>query len=223
MDASGVIGLLSDPATLLRKCRLLIAGGSASAAANGQAPISTFKVEMKEGDTVVGFTTGLSGKVGKKKDRETARVRKLGGPAKATPGPDEFNAYYVPMMQTKDASTGSSHFSLPTKGGPDFMITSKLSGCAFGVGSSAKGATLVSHIQPNLKKAPGAERSNDLLLAVFKGFDDIPQMVRKGAEYTDYASVIGCRTKDGEWKFYVQAVDAAENFTYVISKVEVID
>ena len=221
MDAFAVIGLLKDPPTLLRKCMLIIAGGASAAPANGQAAIATFKVSMKADSKTVGFTTGLSGMLGKTKDREAARFMKLGGAAKDTPGTDEFNAYYIPMVQTSDAASGSSHYSLPTDGGPDFMITSKLSGYTFGVGSSANGATLVSHIQPNTSIAPGPGRAANLSSAVTGGFDSITGKFSKGNEYTDYASVIGYRS-DGAWKFYMQAVDTGANFTHVISKVNVI-
>ena len=222
MDAFAVIGLLKDPPTLLRKCMLIIAGGSATTApANGQAAVATFRVSMKDKSNTIGFTTGLSGMIGKTRDREAARFMKLGGPAKATPGTDEFNAYYIPMVQTSDAATGSSHYSLPTDDGPDFMITSKLSGCTFGVGSSVNGATLVSHIKPNTDIAHGPGRAANLSSAVTGGFDSMTGQVRKGVEYTDYASVIGYRS-DGAWKFYMQAVDTGKNLTHVISKVQVV-
>ena len=221
MDVADVIKLLSDPPKLLRQCMLVIAGGSGAAPANGQAGTATFQVSMKDHVNATGFTTGLSGMAGLTKSRAVAKLLKLHGAARTSPAADEFNAYYIPMVQTADALGGASHYSLPTAGGPDVMITSKLSGCTFGVGSSATGATLVSHIQPDLSLAAGPARATDLDTAVTGGFNAMTGQFRKGTEYTDYASVIG-RRSGGVWKFFLQAQDAAPNYSHVISKVDVI-
>ncbi len=72
----------------------------------------------------------------------------------------EFRAYYVAMKQI-DQDVQTTHYSLPAAGGPDFMLTSQLTGCTFGVGSQTPGSgCLVSHIQPagsgSGARAPGA-------------------------------------------------------------------
>ena len=72
----------------------------------------------------------------------------------------EFRAYYVGMKQLGEA-VQTTHFLLPTAGGPDLMLTSQLTGCTFGVGSQAGGSgCLASHLQPagsgDGNRAPGA-------------------------------------------------------------------
>lgn len=149
------------------------------------------------------------------------RMTKLSGHAKANPGADEFNAYYVPMVQTSDVTANRSHYTLPTAGGPSVMITSKLSGCTFGVGSDATGAKLVSHVQPNLDLPKGNQRKQNLATSVGSGFNAVEGAFRSGEEYAETGAVIGCRTGVA-WKFYLQATDYAEE-AHQIDNVTVID
>src|SRR5262249_16967283 len=67
-----------------------------------------------------------------------------------------------PMVQTSDVAGGASHYTLPTAGGPDIMLTSKLSGCRFGVGSDAVGSCLVSYVQPDHAIPTRAAQQTDL-------------------------------------------------------------
>jgi hypothetical protein len=42
----------------------------------------------------------------------------------------------------------TTHYMLPGAGGADMMVTSKLNGCTFGMGSHSAGGRLVSHLRP---------------------------------------------------------------------------
>src|SRR5947209_120148 len=104
MTEADVIALLQNPEKLLRKCYLAIAGAATpTPPANGQADPATFSVSINPLDLPVeGFTTGLSAMRGVKKDRVKVRITRLKGPAKPVPAANEFNAYYIPMVQTAD-------------------------------------------------------------------------------------------------------------------------
>lgn len=226
MTPAEVIALFQDPTTLLRKCYLHIAGGGGqNPPANGQAAPATFKVEVvsmenrAELQKVTGFTTGLSGLLGIEKERWFVKINKLTGPAKASPGANEFNAYYIPMVQTSDVAAGTSHYILPTGADAlDTVITSKLSGCTFGVGSDGMGAVLVSHVQPN-PNTPVADRAQELSDAVGQGLTTQTGEFKKGGAYSDKAAVIGHRTGNA-WKFYLQAFDVNDQTNKdVISKI----
>jgi hypothetical protein len=209
MTPQDVINGLQSPEELLRHCMLAIAGGGGQAPPNGQAAIATFLVAMDPTAKVKGFTTGASGALGIQKQREFASLTKLPGVAKVAPAANEFNAYYVPMAQMDDVWNGSSHYVLPSAGGPDVMITSRLSGCRFAVGSDANGAVLVSHVQPSKAINEGL-RQGSLAGVVSGGFAQqggtqtasfaMEQDYAKG----DKAAVIGLRN-GGTWHFYLQA------------------
>ncbi len=220
MTPAEFIQQLNDPEALMRHCLLMISGGMGNAPANGQAAPATFKVSFAEGKDVKGFTTGLSGLTGRTKKRHYVRITKQPGAAKPTPGQDEFNAFYVPMVQTSDVASGHSHYTLPTSGGPDLMVTSKLSGCTFGVGSDASGAKMVTHIQPNLSTGAGPARVSELSGAVGQGFQSQTGSFARRAEYADTATVIGYRKK-AVWSFYMQATGYKDS-TNVISSVTVV-
>lgn len=222
MTAAEVIQLFAEPEKLMRRCYLQIAGGGGqNPPANGQANVATFRVDVTD-KTATGFTTGMSGLVGRKKDRPFVRITKLSGAAKNTAAlsADEFNAYYVPMVQTSDVGAGTSHYTLPTAGMPTIMITSKLSGCTFGIGSTGTGATLVSHVQPDLSLAKGPTRDANLSTAVGTNFAATPSVFSKGNAYAETAAVIGVRTGT-TWNFYMQATDY-QNSQAVISNVTVV-
>jgi hypothetical protein len=229
MDVAGVKALFVDPPKLLRRCYLQIAGQATKSSsrpnlppppANGQAVIATFTIALDDDKRVTGFTTGFSGCLGRTKDRPFVKITKLPGPANAQPGNDEINAYYIPMVQVSDIADQTSHYTLPTVGGPDIMFTSKLSGCRFAVGSDAQGAVLVSHVQPDLTIAQG-QRQTNLANAVTNSFLAAPQTFGLNATYTQMASVIGVRTGQN-WRFYQQASQAGPQYSYVISHITTI-
>lgn len=230
MTPAQVIALLPNPEALMRRVNLVIAGGATRSPtlpnapappANGQAVIATFQVSMKGymsngvfvPQVASGFTTGLSGLFGRRKNRPIAQIRRLPGPAVAAPAADQFNAYYVPMVQTSDVGLGTSHYSLPTVGGPDVMITSQLSGCSFGVGSSAAGAVLVSHVQPDAAVA-APNRAADLANNLRAGFANVRGTASKSGLYDEFAAIIGVRS-NAVWRFYLQAYDASGPQTVV--------
>jgi hypothetical protein len=229
MDAAEVKALFSDPEKLLRRCYLHIGGGATRSPtlpdlplppANGQAEIATFTIEVSDFQTATGFTTGHAGRTGQTKTRPFVKIMKLSGHAKANPGPDELNAYYVPMVQTADIRGGTSHYTLPTRGEPAIMITSKLSGCRFGVGSSAEGALLVSHVQPNLAVGDQSRQTN-LAAQLESGFAGRVRAFAQGETYTKLAAVIGVRSGK-KWHFYQQASHRTDLGGYVIDSVATI-
>jgi hypothetical protein len=107
---------------LLRHFHVTVRGSGGAAPQNGQAAVRRFTVTDQD-VTAPGFTTGFSGWRGKTKNR--------------------------PVVQVADVGNNSSHYTLPTNGIPDIVITSQLTACSFGIGSDAMGATLVTHLQPN--------------------------------------------------------------------------
>ncbi len=216
MTLNDVLALLADPETLMRRCYLHIHGGSGAAPANGQAVMATFKVEFGR-QTAVGFTTGVSGLLGLTKDRPFVKFIKQSGPAQNPSPADCFNAYYIPMVQTTDVAAGSSHYILPIAPG-SLMITSKLSGCTFGVGSDVAGAVLVSHVQPNASAAGG---SAALSAAVQTGMNAVRGEFRRHSEYDQMAAVIG-RCGPTAWRFYLQASMGGGFSQYAITSLRTI-
>jgi hypothetical protein len=222
MTPAEVIQLLDDPDKLMRRCYLHIAGGATRTAqlpdlplppANGQAQIATFSVSIGH-QGVSGFTTGLSGFFGLIKDRPFVKFTKQHGAAMNPAPPDHFNAYYIPMVQTGDVLGGTSHYTLPTGAlALDIMITSKLSGCTFSVGSDGGGAALVSHVQPDVANVAGSAGLSAFAqtnMAATRG------EFRKTQEYDDLAAVIGHRN-GAVWTFYMQATTTGTGTNYVIS------
>jgi hypothetical protein len=208
------INELHDPEALLRHFYILIAGaGVGPAPPNGQAAVQRFRVDDR-GMMAAGFTTGLSGLRGVTKQRPIVGVTLQGVPV-GGPGVDEFDAYYIPMVQTTDVAANTSHYTLPTAGQPTIMITSQLSGCSFGVGSDAHGATLVTHIQPNqavgqgLGKAGFDQRTADLANVINNSFHHRKGVFKLGDQYQARAAVIG-QLKNGKWKFYLQATSGGQ-------------
>jgi hypothetical protein len=227
MTVAEVKALFADPEKLLRRCYLHIAGGATRSPkypdlplppANGQAVVATFQIEVSDFQSANGFTTGLSGLFGKVKERPFVKITKQPGAAKANPAADEFNAYYVPMVQTSDIAGGMSHYTLPTNGQPTIMITSKLSGCRFGVGSDGNGAVLVSHVQPSTAVAED-NRQQDLVTQQNTGFTGAPRAFATGQTYDDMAAVIGVRTGQ-RWRFYQQASHLDQQGDYVLDSVK---
>lgn len=208
MTPKDVIKGFAKPEELLRHCRLKITGAPIAAPPNGAAPILTCVVTMED-RAVVGFTTGRAGKKGEQKHRDYASLTLL-GVQKPGLADNEFDAYYIPMVQTSDVGGGSSHYRLPTAGGPDIMLTSQLSGCRFGTGSDANGVTLVTHIQPDQTMHKDL-RQADLAVQVAQGFVNqggtTGQGFSMGGTYTQghKATIIGVRA-GGVWHFYQQDI-----------------
>jgi hypothetical protein len=134
-----------DPLAFMRHYRLSIAGG----AANSASGVYTFFFWDQVG-TVPGFTTGLSGRLGIRKDRALISFRKCPYDPNPVAANGYFNAHYVSMED--DNALGATYYTLPRNGptsdaNPDIMLTSQLSNCTFGIGSAAPGSQLVCHVQ----------------------------------------------------------------------------
>jgi hypothetical protein len=227
MTPEKVIELFQEPKELLRLCYLHIGGGATRSPslpkhplppANGQAQTATFSVAIGH-QRVQGFK--LRGE--ELKDRAYVRILKLDGPAKNAPDTNEFNAYYVPMVQISDVKAKTSHYTLPTAGLPNIMITSRLSGCTFGVGSDGNGAVLVSHVQPDLTIEDDAKRNQSLEDSVTGGFQNVRGLFAMGDAYEQSAAVIG-RRKGTNWSFYLQPAKYGDtqDVAYVLSRFSVL-
>lgn len=222
MTPQEVIALFQQPEKLLRRCLLIIAGGATRSPTNlnaplpppnGMAPTATFKVTDID-------STKVSGP-----KRVYVRIDKLSGAAKVGKLPeDEFTAFYVPMVQTEDVTSGHSHYTLSADPQtPNIMLTSRLSGCTFGIGSKTEdGTRLVTHIQPNSSVYKDVvERQRGLQNTVLNGFTNSEGMwtsrFRLGSDYTECAAIIGHR-KDRSWRFYLQPSEYKDS-SWVLSDV----
>ena len=81
------------------------------------------------------------------------------GGAVLNTGSAPFDVHYVSMREFKNGAwedANATHYLLPANAGADMMVTSKLNGCTFGIGSDAQGARLVSHLRP-----PNIDPSSD--------------------------------------------------------------
>jgi len=211
MNPQQVIAMLGEPSKLMRRAYLSI-GGSLSRCpqvpnaplppADGQAPIATFKVTVEDWKKVTGFALGESGRT---KPRVFVKIAHQDATkAAAALSPDEFNAYYIPMVQTEDVRNGRSHYTLPVGyNALEVMITSRMSGCAFGIGMNDRGDRLVTHVQPDKSLPKGQVRSEDLGLAVGFRFHREDGSFRSGWSYGVGAAVIG-RRSGNRWAFYCQ-------------------
>lgn len=193
--AQAVQAFLADPKSFLEKNHLTIASNNKALAG-----VATFF--MMDNGSSLGFTTGLSGLVGKKKKRQFFKVYWRSNGANAA-NADEFNAHYIPMLQTGNAQ----HYALPSAmvSPCDFMITSQLTGCSFALGSDGNGTRLVTHIQPNQNLVVGL-RAGDLDNAVQGVFaNDTLDFVhaRQPGGYTGSSTVVGKRI-NGDWKLFIQ-------------------
>ncbi len=83
MTPAEVIALFQTPETLMRRCYLQIAGSGGAVPPNGQAAIAKFTVAVDDTQAVTGFTTGISGVLGRTKNRvyaENQSCRRRGRP-----------------------------------------------------------------------------------------------------------------------------------------------
>lgn len=206
MTPTDVIGLLNDPEKLFRRAYISIAGGQGHMGANGQAALSLFKVEVNDKKPYPGFTSGLSGMMGKTKDRPIFKVTRI-GPAQTPPPADHFNAFYIPMVQTGDVASGNSHYNLPTNTPTKIAITSQITACVFSVGKDAGGSVLVSHVQPPAA-ATGLSHDARQTAAVTAGGQNmaIVKQFKDGSDYSyrdDVITIMGV-LNGTTWDFYSQ-------------------
>jgi hypothetical protein len=197
--------LVADPETFLRHYFLFIGGGQGTTSG-----VATFVCELP-GNTVTGFTTGLSGILGLTKDREKIKFRKVAIPPRTQLGTDEFDAWYIAMTEL-GSNAQTTHFPLPGNSGPDLMLTSQLSGCTVGIGSgTTSGSRLVSHIQPpsgELDEDTLTRMHDDTVNRMTDGFDAVFERANQpGARHygdaRNRATVVGVR-RGNAWEFWAQ-------------------
>lgn len=207
MKPSEVVHLLrSDPGTLLRQVSLKMFGGRTALSS-----VHEFLV-IDAGKTMRGFTSGMSGHLGRKKSRPVFHI-KLARSAlpgdRAAAAPDaRFFAEYIAMGQVSDG-LAATHRMLPAEGGPDVMVTTQLTGCTFGIGSDVNGNRLVSHIQPPEAFKDPAGRKRLVSHAVTAGFEggELHSTFNRDNGYQYEAVVVGLR-RNGQWQIFAQHVDA---------------
>jgi hypothetical protein len=220
MTPQEVIALLDNPEALLRRCALVIGGGEGPTGANGAATVQTFRVAVEDHQRIAlnngqvrhigvlrGFTTGLSGLLGRRKYRPIVRISKK-AQYEANPGADSFNAYYIPMVQVADVNNGTSHYVLPTGNPqPPIAITSRIDGCVFSLGSDGNGGILASHVQPPRGPSNTHDQRQDQANQLgSQGFGNDLAQVKHGVNYDDAEDKIAVmgRFAGGHWSFYMQ-------------------
>jgi hypothetical protein len=206
MTAAEIVRLIAtDPERLMRQVSLKVFGGSRS-------PSSAYEfIVVDAGRAMPGFTTGISGLLGQTKARPVfhIKLRRTAAPAEiaAAASGASFFAQYVAMRQVSDQPS-DTHRMLPSRGGPDIMVTSQLTGCTFGIGSDAGGNRLVSHLQPPQSQKDPVLRSGALADATGRGFarDSDFSTFARGEDYQSEAVILGIR-RDGAWHLYAQHID----------------
>jgi hypothetical protein len=132
-----------------------------------------------------------------------------------------IDTHYVSMRQVQPESgkwedTGTTHYTLPPDGA-SVMVTSKINGCTFGIGSNAGGARLVSHLKP-----PGEDPSGRLTLdkGTREGFKGGKLDVSVMSSGTQNGTVIGLRSGQ-QWTFYAQRFQMFPSMSGIINEVQV--
>lgn len=118
-----------------------------------------------------------------------------------------FNAHYISMREYDVRSqrwedAGATHYTLPGAGGPTVMVTSKLNGCTFGIGSDGGGTRLVSHLRPPTALGGTAARLR-LDEGTRAGFSEGKLDVSVMSSTEQNGTVLGLRT-GSRWTFYAQ-------------------
>jgi hypothetical protein len=106
--------------------------------------------------------------------------------------------------------TNDTHFTLPARGDIDIVVTSKLNGCTFGIGSTADGTRLVSHLRPPTQLGPAPSRLT-LDAGTRSGFEGGRLDASVMSSTDQNGTVIGRRTGT-KWKFYAQRFQISASF-----------
>ncbi|MBC7843186.1 MAG: hypothetical protein H7099_12775 [Gemmatimonadaceae bacterium] len=133
-----------------------------------------------------------------------------------------FATHYVSMREYnvtnnswEDADT--THYLLPTDG-PAVMVTSKLNGCTFGIGSNGSGARLVSHLRPQSGSSTAVRVGLDQgIRAGFAGGKLDVGIMSSGQEN---GTILALRTGT-KWTFYAQRFQMLASMVGFINDVRV--
>jgi hypothetical protein len=190
-----------DPLGFLRHYYILISGNH-----DYSGVVDAWLIDREE--TQAGFTTGLSGRRGKTKQRPWIDFAIGYGQPGLYNGGGTMPVWYVKMRQMNEQWI-DTHTVLPSQGGPDIMMTSVLSGCTFGIGIPSAGAQIVSHIQPPNKLGGTLAHPQAQLDPLVRGglFDGELALFSRRTQpaYTGWATIIGVRRR-GSWAFYAQTL-----------------
>lgn len=185
--AKAISDLKADPESFLRNSRLKIFGGGQTSF-DGPA---NFKMEVNpEGGFKAMYVT-----------QDAAPL-----------GADQFQAWYIPMQQLQGFT--ANWLPKPVDTPLRLLLTSQITGCLFGVGSSAQG-TCVAHIQPDQKSHMDKTglnrreaRQQDLWTSA--ATSGLAPIVYGGMTYsidTEYVAVVGKMDDSGQWSFFSQRYD----------------
>ncbi len=210
--------LLDDPKAFLT-CNALIIYGSPSSASG----VKRFVLQATDKSGWQSVAGGDARNVALYVLYEEGTFNAQGSGPVSTP----FDAHYISMRE-RDPKSGSwgdskdTHYTLPSSGKPRLMVTSKLNGCTFGIGSrSDGGGRLVSHLRPPLDSAMGVVAGRLALdTATRTGFAGHKLDVSVMSSAQQNGTVIGQRS-GGHWTFYAQRFQVGRTMDGVISDVQV--
>ncbi len=137
----------------------------------------------------------------------------------------KFDAQYISMREYDTGSqswepNATTHYPLDANG-PAVMLTSKLNGCTFGIGSDAGGTRLVSHLRPpRLLEVPMAEGRLILNDGMRAGFAGGTLQVSIMSSDQMNGTIIGIQTGTA-WTFYAQRFHSVSPSSGVLEGVNV--
>jgi hypothetical protein len=131
-----------------------------------------------------------------------------------------FSAHYVSMREFNTGAgswedSSATHYTLPTAG-PTVMVTSKINGCTFGIGSNADGARLVSHLRPPGQAAAARVHLDQGTRAGFAGGKLEVSVMSSGEQN---GTVLAVRA-GSNWTFYVQRYQMFSTAVGIINAVQ---
>jgi hypothetical protein len=127
---------------------------------------------------------------------------------------DQFQAWYIPMQQLKGFT--ANWLPGPVDTPIRLLLTSQISGCFFGVGTSGT-QTCVAHIQPD-KSTHQSSAYTDAQNLSFRQSDmrlsahvtGLKTFAALGQTYgeLDYVAVVGIMDENGGWEFFSQNMES---------------
>ena len=132
-----------------------------------------------------------------------------------------LSAHYVSMREFSTSTarwedSSATHYTLPNTG-PALMVTSKINGCTFGIGSNAKGARLVSHLRPPGQAAASRLQLDQGTRAGFAGGKLDVSVMSSGEQN---GTVLGIRA-GSSWTFFAQRYQMFSSAAGIINAVQV--
>lgn len=137
---------------------------------------------------------------------------------------DQFQAWYIPMQQLSGLT--ANWLPGPVDTPIRLLLTSQISGCFFGVGTSGT-RTCVAHIQPDKNTHQSSSytdsqnvsfRQSDMRMAAhISGLKTFAALSQTYGEL-DYVAVVGIMDEAGKWEFFSQNIESLTKNIKGISK-----